>query len=158
MRMKGRSWFDREGVQKAVEQATIEPLARCALSVERRAKLITSKGGRLEGAKGPKGGRGAIRSVPSAVGQPPHKQTGTLSNSITWAYAKSIKTGKRSAIIGPTTIAWYGAIHEHSTRFPRPFMRPALDHERPMFPRYFKNMKLSKTEAGQRLNRKKGKR
>jgi len=152
---KGKFWLDEQGVKDAVDQATLEPLAACALSVERRAKMITSKGGQIRGPKGPKGGKGKLRTVPSPVGSPPHKQFGTLSGSITWAYSRSLD-GRQTAIIGPTTVAWYGAVHEHSKKFPRPFMRPALDLERPGFPRRFKNMKLSSTPAGRKLNRGKG--
>ena len=88
-----------------------------------------------------------MRSTPSPVGQPPHKQTGALSNAITWAY-----TNTGTAIVGPMTVAWYGRIHEFSKRFPRPVMVPALDYERPGFPNYFRNMRLSQTDAGRRLN------
>lgn len=152
---RGKFWLDERGVKDAVEQASITPLAACALSVERRAKMITSKGGQIRGPKGPKGGKGKLRTAPSPVGSPPHKQTGALSNSITWAYSRSAN-GKQTAIIGPTTVAWYGAIHEFSKKFPRPFMRPALDLERPGFSRRFRNMKLANTPAGRRLNRGKG--
>ena len=145
---KGKSWLDILGVKRAVDEAKIKPLQRCALSVERRAKIITSKGGRSRGAKGPRGGKGKLSSVASRVGQPPHKQTGALSNSISWVF-----TNRGTALVGPTTVAWYGRIHEFSNKFPRPFMRPALDYERPSFPGYFRNMKLSQTQAGRGLNR-----
>lgn len=148
---KGKFWLDEKAVLEATRQATIGPLEKCALTVERQAKIITSKGGRIAAGKS-----GKFKSVPSPVGQPPHRQTGALSNSISWAFARSTKTGRRTAIVGPTTVAWYGKIHEHSTRFPRPFMRPALDHERPKFPRFFRNMKLAQTPAGRRLNSGKG--
>ena len=147
IKMRGKYWLDEKGVAEAVSQAKIKPLEHCALAVERKAKLITNKGGQIRGPKGPRGGKGELKTVPSAVGQPPHRQTGVLSNSITWAY-----TNTGTAIVGPTTVAWYGRIHEFSKRFPRPFMVPALDYERPMFPRYFQNMKLSQTPAGRKLN------
>jgi len=151
---KGKFWLDERGVTQAVKQSTQTPLSKCALAVERRGKMITSKGGRLktDAGRNKKGQfKKQYQSVPSPVGQPPHRQSGTLSNSITWAY-----TERGTAIVGPTTVAWYGAVHEHSKRFPRPFMRPALDYERPGFSLFFRDMPLSETQAGRRLNNGRG--
>ncbi len=143
--------MDEKAVAEAVVQGSVPSLKKCAAVVEKQAKNITKKGGRVKTAGGrtKKGQfKKQYKSVASPVGQPPHKQTGALSNSITW-----VLTNQGTAIVGPTTVAWYGAIHEHSKQFPRPFMVPALDHERPMFPRFYANMKLAQTPAGRRLNR-----
>lgn len=163
---KSKTWMDTRSVMKAVDEASIAPLAQCGLDVEREAKMSMKTGG--------KRGHGASRvNVPSRPGQPPHAQTKNLRNSIRTAQYRS------SVLVGPTRAAWYGRVHEfgavirvtprmrgylHSigihlrrrtdrVHIPkRPFMRPALAAARRKFPRHFRNLKLARTRAGRRLN------
>jgi len=125
---RSKTWLDAKGVEKAVGKATLEPLDKCALEVERNARLLLSKGG-------------GANKQPSAPGQPPHKQLGTLSANITRA-----KTLINSWIVGITPINWYGRVHEFGSRThpKRPFLLPALVKSNKKFPEFFKNLKLRK--------------
>lgn len=128
---KCKWWMNAAGVKKAVEKSMQKPLDKAAMLIEAEAKRSMKSGG-------------GKAHRPSPAGQPPHVQTGNLRSSITWA---KILNG-RSRIIGPTTVAWYGVIHEFGGRygkayFPaRPFMRPAIRSVREKFAELFANIPL----------------
>ena len=137
LQFKGKAWLDEKGVREAVNQASVNPFAKAASMVEREAKISMKRGG---GKKG----------TPSPAGDPPNVQSGVLRGSI-----KTEKSTTGIWRIGPTLIAWYGKIHEFGGRHHprRPFMRPALERVRKFFPQLFKNLPISKTPAGRKLNR-----
>jgi HK97 gp10 family phage protein len=139
--LKYETWLDAKGVREAVKQASVGPLERCALWVDRKAKRSMKKGG-------------GERKVPSPKGKPPHVQTGNLKASIQIA-----PTQRHTYVVGPTLQAWYGKLHEFGLgKFPkRPVMRPALQTTKNRFPRLFKEMGLANTRAGRRLNARKRK-
>jgi hypothetical protein len=95
----------------------------------REAKISMKCGGRIKGRK---------TGVPSTSPNPPHVQTGTLRASI-----QTEMTSSGSALVGPTALASYGAVHEFSKKFPRPFMRPALFKSVRQFPKEFANLPIS---------------
>lgn len=145
--------YDSKAIARMVKQASGKQLMQAGAIVERAAKESMRAGGREEG---PRGGK---RRIPSDPGKPPHVQTGTLRGSVTHAMTE---TG--SVIVGPTRIAWYAAIHEKGGEFggrdfpARPFMVPALVSSTAQIKGTLKDMKLSSTPEGQRLNAKRGKR
>jgi len=130
-KLKGVKVHDRR-VMAAVKNASVAPLDKCALLVEREAKKSMKAGGAL-GRVGPRGGY--VRE-PSAPGTPPHVQRGALRASIGWA-----RDGE-SRVVGPTEK--YGAAHEFGTRLlpKRPFMRPALQKVKSKFAALFRNLRL----------------
>jgi HK97 gp10 family phage protein len=136
--MRAKSWLDVRGVREAVAQASMTRFAKMALMVERAAKVLMKAGG---GAK----------HTPSPVGQPPHVQTDNLRSSI-----QTARTFFGTYVVGPTTVAWYGHLHEFGGRNhpPRPFMFPALLKVAARFPGEMGNLNLVGTPAGRRLNAK----
>jgi len=147
--IRSKTWLDARGVRKAVRQASIVPLDRCAMLVERAAKMSMRAGG------------GAART-PSPPGTPPNVQTGNLRSSITWGRTPHTR------VVGPTRQAWYGRIHEQpgssarsrefgGRNYPkRAFMLPALLRTRRMFASLFRMLPLGATPEGQKMNRRKG--
>lgn len=113
-------------VKKRLESGCIDRLAKCGAAVEREAKRIMHKGGRVEGSK---------KQIPSEPGQPPHAQSGDLRRSIGHAI-----DGQR-VIVGPTEP--YGKTHEFGIPpYPkRPFMEPALLNAKQKFREIFKGFK-----------------
>lgn len=147
IKTRSSTWLDEEGIRRAVEESTVDPLEQCALIVETEAKVLTSKGGKIKllGRSPRRGAKTLKRGAPSKPGTPPHRQSGVMSGSIRYA-----KNG-RTFIIGPTSPpASYGALHEFGGRHhpPRPFMWPSLVRSMPRFPRKFRNLPLKHTRAG----------
>ena len=141
---KARVKMNTRGVMAAAAAGRRRGLAKCAMLVEREAKRLLSRGG-------------GKSHKPSAPGQPPHVQTGTLRSSLGFAV---LPTGR--AIVGATEI--YAKVHEHGTRGaggtlkdiprrkkagskgkgksvtampPRPFMAPALRRSLSKFAKQF---------------------
>jgi hypothetical protein len=141
-------WFGRE-VADSVSEAMIAPtgpLVKAALAIERCAKFLLRIGGGKD-------------RLPSDPGQPPHRQTNTLRNSITYASVPAKRSP--SVIVGPTAMAPYGKTHEFGLRvggvqYPeRPFMTPAYDQAKTEFARFFHGLNLAQTPTGKRLNKRK---
>lgn len=142
---KVKTVFRDKELLACVEEATLQRYMKAGLLVEREAKRSMRKGG----------GKG---HEPSEPGQPPHVQSGTLRGSITTARDEK----RNSVVVGPTEIAWYGRLHEYggtftgrkrTVTFPeRPFMRPALQKAMSQFPDLMKDLPLSTTPTGQKLN------
>lgn len=88
----------------------------------------------------------------SRPGQPPNWQTSLLRDELTAFMDKE----KGVAIIN-TGLAWYGRVHEQGSRKhpKRPFIMPAMLKESQKRPDEFKDLNLSTTKAGRRMNRKK---
>lgn len=128
-------WFNGDALVDSARRAYVVRLKRCGAIVMRAAKTSMKRGGRVKGRK---------TGIPSPVGTPPHVQTGTLRASI------QVEMTDRSALVGPTSLASYGAVHEHSKPFPRKFMRPALFESKKDFPEEFKNLPLSVPQGGHR--------
>ena len=124
-------------LKRAVDTASIGPLARAGALVEATAKRLMRKGG----GRGRSGPRGGMVRVPSAPGTPPHVQTGALRASISHAITQR-PSGAPLAIAGPTVK--YGAPHEFGSRThpKRAFMEPALQRALPRITRLFRDMKL----------------
>lgn len=122
---------------RRIQQAQTEPLNKCAILVETVAKTnfgTTSKSKK----KKPGTYYNSMRGywvTPSPEGKPPNIQTANLRNSIHWE-----KDGANKRIVGPTTLASYGRVHEFGGRHhkKRPFMLPALNKARPYFLKFFK--------------------
>lgn len=93
---KARVKMNTRGVMAAAAAGRRRGLAKCAMLVEREAKRLLSRGG-------------GKSHKPSAPGQPPHVQTGTLRSSLGFAV---LPTGR--AIVGATEV--YAKVHEHGTR------------------------------------------
>lgn len=153
IRVRSRTWLDVDGVRRAVAEASIDPLEQCALVVEREAKILTSKGGKitLVGHSPRRGAKTLKRGAPSRPGTPPHRQSGVLSGSISYS-----RTIRKTYVVGPTSPpASYGAIHEFGGRHhpPRPFMWPALVRSLPRFPGKFRRLPLRQTRAGRKTER-----
>lgn len=146
---KVKTWMSERQVIKATKEASIDPLHKAALLVQREAKSsLMKRGGRSVGP------RGGDKRTPSPPGSPPHRQKGNLVGSV----QISDPTWKGTFLVGPTTKAWYGRIHEFGGRKhpKRPFMRPALYKTKGRFPGLFKNLRLARTPAGIRLNAARG--
>jgi len=111
---------------KAKVRAALMPrLKKCGYLVEAKAKRLLSKGRstkRMRLSKTTGAAEKVVEREPSAPGTPPHILTGNLRSSI-----KTEEDGD-VVVVGPTTTAWYGVVHEFGGRFhpARPFMRPAL--------------------------------
>lgn len=136
--LKVKHWLNAKEVREAVNAAIQNPLDKAAALIEADAKASMKAGG-------------GASHTPSTRPDPPNVQTGTLRSSISWA---SI-AGGRSRIIGPTTQAWYGRIHEFGgwygkkgggkAYFPRrAFMYPALKRIRDKFSSLFKGLDLKR--------------
>lgn len=121
--------IDKVRLAAAMKRASIAPLMKCGLLLEREAKVSMKKGGRRAGFK---------TGVPSAPGTPPHVQEGTLRASIEHAADMS----KGTVVVGPTE--WYGKIHEFGGRKhpKRPFMIPAFMACKAKFVFLFRNLRL----------------
>ncbi len=146
-----RSFLDVQAIRTIIDQASIDPLKKAGLLVERNAKIgMRSGGGRAH--------------IPSKPGEPPHVQTGNLRASIqsadTQVAAFIFGALRTVVIVGPTRSAFYGRMHEFGGTFKgvffpaRPFMRPSLLTSAPKFPAMFKNMDLVNTPAATALQRK----
>ncbi len=141
-------WFGREVADSVSEAmaAPTGPLVKAALAIERCAKFLLRIGG-------------GKPHVPSDPGQPPHRQTNTLHNSIT--YARNPTKRSPSVIVGPTATAPYGKTHEFGLRvggiqYPeRPFMAPAYERARTEFAAFFRRVNLAQTPTGKQLNQRK---
>lgn len=153
-KLKAYSWLDVKGIRAAVREASIEPKHKMALEIEREAKT-SMQGGRKKvtrAARGKRRKRKVTISEPSAPGTPPNVQSGVGRGSITVAFVKA----SQSYIVGPSSPpAPYMAAHEFGSRYhpPRPFMRPALMRALPRYPKLYKNLPLTKTRAGLRMER-----
>ena len=155
LKFKSETWLNRKAVKAAVSQAVLPPLHDAGLLVRNDAVRSMKQGGKLGGAK--QHDRGYYNSflkryvVASPPGKPPHAQTKTLRKSIRSVMARN----RKSVVVGPTRIAWYGRVHEFGTRkLPkRPFMRPALYRMINRFPALFRKLGLGNTRAGRALNR-----
>ena len=104
----------------ALDASLHDRLGRAGAVVEAQAKVLVSKAG----------------SPPaSAPGQPPHRNTGNLMNSIRFEFV-----GATTVAVGPSV--FYGGFLEHGTRRAgaRPFMRPALLMSVSKFPQIFKGL------------------
>ena len=146
IKMKSRTWMAPDEVVRAVRQAQVRPLDQAAALVEATMKRKLSVGGQM----GKGGARHTVRSRP---GEPPRAQTGNLMNSVAWA-----RTLEETRLIGPQSPpAHYGAHLEYGTRNmePRPFARPSLTETAGQYPALWRNLPLSRTPAGRRLNRRK---
>jgi HK97 gp10 family phage protein len=148
---KSKTWLDAKGVSNAVKQASIQPIHKMALLVEREAKTSMTKGGRIRSRDRTTGKFSGSRGVPSKPPDPPNVQTSNLRGSI-----QNAPTNRGTYLVGPTLMAWYGKIHEFgdSTHPKRPFMRPALHRSAAKFPHMFKNLPLRDTLAARRIRQK----
>jgi hypothetical protein len=161
--LKAVTWLDVKAIRKAVREASINPKMLMALEIEREAKQ-SMEGGRIKVANETfdsfyrKTGRRRDLArakelrVPSKPGTPPNVQTGVGRGSIKHAWLHLDQT----AIVGPSSPpASYMSVHEFGGRFhpPRPFMRPAMLKVIPRYPKLYKNLPLSKTKAGRKLQR-----
>jgi HK97 gp10 family phage protein len=162
--LRSESWFNKDEVRERVQKASIDRLAKAALLVEAEAKRSLNKGAakvRTQSIDGKNVKNVTFESGPA--GQPPRKRTGNLQNSI-----KTAKTPEGTYVIGPTTSAWYGRVHEFGALIkvtqkmkgylwhafgwhvakptiyipPRPFMRPALAACKAKFAKLFENLPL----------------
>ena len=129
------AWFNGAALVDSARRAYVQRLKRCGGLVMREAKLVMKKGGRVKGRR---------TGIPSPVGSPPHVQTGTLRASI------QVEMTATSALVGPTSLASYGAVHEFSKRFPRKFMRPAMFNTKDKFAEEFKGLPLAVPQGGHR--------
>ena len=157
--MECETWLDVAGVEAAVTESAQPPLEKCAMLVRNDAVRSMKQGGRLSRIKGSKRKRSrtdvyfnsAIGRwvVPSKIGEPPHAQSKMLRNSIRHAPA-----GIDRYLVGPTSVAWYGHIHEFGGQnHPRrAFMMPALYRMMNKFVPLFAGLKLGLTRAGRRMN------
>ena len=146
MDFKVKTWLNSKQVVAAVNQAKVPRLNQCGLLVEREAKLSMHSGR----STGPKGGQ---VNTPSPPGEPPHTQSVNLQPSIQTRITQWL-----TCVVGPTLQAWYGKLLEFGTALiaKRPFMRPALEKTRSMFPALFRNLPIAHTPAGRWLNSRKG--
>jgi|CXWL01.1.fsa_nt_gi phage gpG-like protein len=167
--LRVKTWLDADRVKSAVKSGTTQRVAKCALMVEGEAKRILSKGRSRPGTA-----KLGEKNVPTLyehgpANEPPRLRSGNLRASI-----KSSKTETGSYVVGPTTTAWYGRIHEFgptkisvtpkmrgwilynlgirlkpsTTQIAipsRPFMRPALLAMVNKFPEQFKDIPLGGT-------------
>lgn len=142
-------------VMQAVDQASMEPIEKCAMLVEGEMKDLLSTGGALGGLK--PGGKGVYwnstlkRYVQaSAPGKPPHRQTGHLLSGVTAA-----PTSKGTWLVGIIQQVFYGKFHEWGKR---PFARVALHNMHRRFRNLFRGLRLGQTPAGRSLNNRRRKR
>lgn len=160
-------------VADRVKTASVQRLAKAALLVESEMKRSLSKGAGSAGRDA--GGRFLKKeergnSNSSAKGSPPLLRTGNLRGSI-----RTAKTLAGTYVIGPTTTAFYGRVHEYgafikvtekmrgylfhqfgwrvkaSTIYipPRPFALPALLKKVSQFPELFKDLPLGGSGGGE---------
>ena len=126
-------------VKDRVKKATISPLKKCGALVEARMKKKLSKGGKKKAPTKLGDKKAEFITEPSKAGEPPHLQTGNLRSSI-----QSAETPDGTVVVGPTTSAWYGQIHEFggANHPARPFARPSLAECSAEFPALFGNLDL----------------
>ena len=152
--IKVKTKMHKREVLQAVEQASMEPLEKCAMLVEGEMKDLLSVGGAVGGLRA---GDPQVywssylkRYVKaSEPGKPPHMQTGHLMNGV-----QSSPYGKMSWIVGIIQQVFYGKFHEWGKR---PFARVALHNTHKRFSNLFRRMRLAQTSAGQSLNSKRRK-
>jgi HK97 gp10 family phage protein len=161
-----KTWLNKDEVLRRVKNASQPRVLKCGLLVEAEAKRSLSKGSSVSiPGRDEKGlfTKGMKVYTPSPRGQPPHMRTGNLRASITTA-----QSGPQSCVVGPTTTAWYGRVHEFGALIkvtsrmrgflfhefgwhvmkdtifipPRPFMKPALDRCLLKFPELFRDLPL----------------
>ena len=101
-------------------------LNRAAQEVSRRAKelLSVSGTGKVAGAGGKRGAKKVYGAFPSRPGEPPHKQTGRLRESVQYEVDEQESTARVGTNLD------YGASLELGTSrgiAPRPWLRRALD-------------------------------
>jgi hypothetical protein len=107
LRKAGRAsiTFDRKALEDLAEGEAKRNLIRAAIFLQNKVRESISIPTRIHG--------------PSAPGEPPHRDTGQLWNSIFWA--DNSHKRKLEVVIGTTML--HGAVHEYGER---PFLRPAL--------------------------------
>ena len=141
--MAVKTRLDKDKVVSRVRAASVQPLEKCAILLEAESKkLLNVKGQQRTSATGqssPYSNQQKTSYIPSAPGEPPHKDTSNLFNSIQYAL-----TAIGTYVVGPTLTAFYGAVHEFGgvNHPPRPFMRPALENCRKKFAELFKDLPL----------------
>lgn len=87
LKMKCETWQNVSGLSRLIEDLAIKRLEQCALEVEREAKKLLRKGGKMSGLNRKMPGvyyNSALRRYvrASQPGQPPHAQTRALLSSI----------------------------------------------------------------------------
>lgn len=162
--LKAKIYLSTDEVAAKLKAGATVSLAKCALLVEAEAKQLLSRGGKQLGTTPLLATKVPTKYTPSEVGKPPHLRSGNLRASI-----RTERTDAGSYVIGPTTTALYGRIHEFGGHISvtakmrgwlgmnlgiwkaigstihipaRPFMKPALDHCLVKFPELFKNIPL----------------
>ena len=164
--LRATSFLNEAEVREKVRAALPARLAKCALLVEAEAKRSLSRGSKGQGTAKFGDKKVPVTYQSSSPGQPPFLRTGNLRASI-----QSAQSGPESYVVGPTTTAWYGRIHEFGALVnvtakmrgflfavfgwrvskptihipPRPFMRPALERCLAKFPEQFKDLPLGGT-------------
>lgn len=152
IQMRSSTWMNTEGIAAAVKEACMEPLKNCAIAVVREVKSSMKQGGTGSGPGSYYHSLKGRRVMASPPGTPPNVQTGVLRNSIKFARIP------RGYVIGPTSVAWYGRIHEFGLRkkdgkVMRPFMYPALYRVINNFTTFFNGVDLANTSAAKALSR-----
>lgn len=121
------------------QAATRGAVAKAAHLIERRAKELLSVSGRGDQGRDSKGRFTSRGGSPSAPGEPPHLQSGTLRRSVTVdGPTPEMFGGYRGwkAQVGPTAV--YGRVQELGGQTgwgvlpPRPYMTPAYDDVKPL--------------------------
>ena len=160
-----KTYWNGPMVTKAVREAAVSPLAKAGFLVETEGKRSLRTGGATAGARQARSDTSVYWNSDlkrwvkaSAVGQPPHTQSGNLRGSIqTAGPARGGWLGLSVVyVVGPTLQGFYGAVHEFSRRFPRAFMFPALLRMRGRFKSLFKRLPLAGTPSGRKANAARG--
>lgn len=109
-------------LERLLSDAAKERLEKAGAILATEAKKSMRRGGGQEG-------------EPSAPGEPPNVQSGTLRSSI-----QSAIENETTVVVGPTEK--YGKYHEFGTRMhpQRPFMRPAYDRKKREILEQFEDM------------------
>ena len=164
--LKAKSWMNTREVKERVRKALISRYAKCALLIEADAKRSLSRGGKAVVGRD-KDGRyqKTDKAISGPAGEPPRLRTGNLRASI-----QAAKTMEGTYVVGPTTTAFYGRIHEYGGKIrvtarmrgflaaelgihlrkdtteitipKRPFMGPAMRRMAEKFPELFKDIPL----------------
>jgi hypothetical protein len=131
-----KSFFDRDAVQRKVDKAGIKVLSKFGSFVRTRAKTSIRK-----------------RKASSPPGQPPSSHVGLLKKFILFGYDAQAK----SVVIGPAKLNQNAGeapmVLEHGGKAvierwgrkrrvriaARPYMAPALEHERPQLPKLWQD-------------------
>jgi len=167
--MAGRYWLNDQEVLRRVQAASVSPLVKCAALVEAEAKRLLSKGaGKQARPDTFRENAEPYSYTSSPPGSPPLVRSGNLRSSISYA-----RTPEGTIVVGPTTVGWYGRVHEFGAMITvtakmraylaavfgwhlrrsttqihipaRPFMRPALSNCVRQFPEQFRNLPLGGT-------------